>query len=46
MSMSDPTAGLMARGAAGPPMPTWLWVVVVVAFVGLVAYGLSRKRRG
>ena len=36
---------LMARGASGPPLPGWLWIVLVVAFVGLVAYGISRKRR-
>ncbi|MDT0486496.1 MULTISPECIES: hypothetical protein [Streptomyces] len=37
---------LMARGASGPPLPGWLWIVLVVAFVGLAAYGISRKRRG
>jgi hypothetical protein len=40
------TVELMARGASGPPLPGWFWIVLVVAFVGLVAYGISRKRRG
>lgn len=37
---------LMARGASGPPMPGWLAVVAVVVILGLVVYGISRKRRG
>jgi hypothetical protein len=44
--MSDPTVELMARGASGPPLPGWLWVVLVVVLVGLAVYGLSRKRQG
>jgi hypothetical protein len=43
--MTDPTFELLARGASGPPLPGWSWVVLVVVFVGLVVYGLSRKRQ-
>jgi hypothetical protein len=44
--MTSATTELMARGASGPPLPTWLWVVIVISFIGLSTYGISRKRRG
>ena len=45
--MSGPCAatGFVARGAAGPGLPGWAWVVLLVAFVALAAYGWSRKKR-
>ncbi len=44
--MTSATAELMARGASGPPLPTWLWVVIVIVFIALAAYGISRMKRG
>lgn len=43
--MHDPTAGLMARGASGPALPGWLWIVIVIALLALAAYGISRRKR-
>ncbi|MDQ0596389.1 hypothetical protein QF037_000734 [Streptomyces canus] len=44
--MTSATTELMARGASGPALPTWLWIVIVISFIGLAAYGISRKRQG